>query len=142
MRDFSLRHSNRVDFTSLFSLQGYEVESIVGTTYCLNYETLLMLILAVTYGPGANQALEHNTSEISPPAIFAAIKKMRGRLKVYCQVDKADMNLAGANKNEDIQRIKALLDEFIEPVPVIKPDHFSSFHPKIWHIFFKSQTSF
>ena len=70
--DLSLQPTSRVDFISLFSMPGYELESIVGTTYCLNYETLLMLILGAVYGPGANQAMEHHSGEINPGAIFAA----------------------------------------------------------------------
>lgn len=137
MNKLSLLSSNRIDFTSLFSMPGFEVQKIIGTTYSLSYETLLMLILGATYGPGADAALEHHSGKISPAAIFAAIKNMRGKLKVYCQTDKCDINLSGGG-DENILRIKSLLDEFIEPVPMIKAgDSFSSFHPKVWQIFFK-----
>lgn len=136
----SLASSQRVDFASLFTAEGYEIESIIGTTYSLNYETLLMLILAVTYGPGADKALEHRCENISPAAIFAAIKNMRGKLKVYCQADKTE-ELSGTNNNENMQRIKVLLDEFVEPIPMTKrgEDEFSSFHSKAWLISFKKK---
>ena len=135
--NLSLATSQRVDFTSLFTKDGYEVESIIGTTYCLNFETLLMLILAITYGPGADKALEHKSDEISPAAIFTAIKHLRGKLKVYCQADKIDMALNGAS-NETVQRIKTLLDDFVVPVPMQKVNGaFSSFHSKLWLITFK-----
>lgn len=137
--NLSLASSQRVDFTSLFTAEGYEIDSIIGTTYSLNYETLLMLILAVTYGPGADKALEHKSEDISPAAIFAAIKQMRGKLKVYCQADKTE-ELHGTNNNENMQRIKVLLDEFVEPVPMTKGENgFSSFHSKVWLISFKKQ---
>ena len=136
--NLSLQPANRVNFTDLFFMPQYEVESIVGTTYSLNFETLLMLILAVTYGPGANRAMGGTSDLISPAALFAAIENMRGRLKVYCQTDKTDMKLGGRRENSSIQRLKALLDDFVRPVPMIKDnEHFSSFHPKCWHILFK-----
>lgn len=135
----SLAQDQRVDFTSLFAMDGYDVESVIGTTYCLNYETLLMLILAITYGPGADKALEHRCENISPAAIFAAIKNMHGKLKVYCQADKTE-ELSGTNNNENMQRIKVLLDEFVEPIPMKNVNGaFSSFHSKVWLISFKKK---
>ena len=46
--EMTLKPTDLVDFTSLFHQEGFILKKVVGTTYSLNYETLLMLILALS----------------------------------------------------------------------------------------------
>ena len=131
----SLKPANLTDFTSLFHQKDFVLKRVVGTTYSLYYETLLMLILALIYGPGANDAIDKKTNEISSAALLAAIRKIKEEnlLNVFCQADKANLAATG-----DERYLLTLLDAFVHPVPV-KNDKgaFSSFHSKVWLVAFE-----
>jgi|GEM_PF-7063108 len=90
-----------------------------------------MLILALIYGHGADDAIDKKTNEISPAALLAAIRKVRSEnlLTVFCQADRAVLAA-----KDDEAHLMTLLDAFVRPVPVAKTSQggFSSFHSKVW----------
>ena len=133
--DMTLKPSEMIDFTSLFHRDGCILKQVVGTTYSLHYETLLMLVLAIIYGPGSQRAMDRKADEISPAALLAAIRKVRKEklLTVFCQADKTVLAT-----NEDEKQLQTLLD-FVKPVHMTKDEKlgFSSFHSKVWLIAFE-----
>ena len=111
---------------ALRPLEGYELSFAVGTTYSLDLKALLGLCIPLGLGfePEALQS-------INPVSLFAALKRLQGKLAVYC--DKGSIK-ADISNNSNTSGLLMLLEGMVHQVHVNwrRKDALSSFHPKVW----------
>ena len=116
---------NRLEYgKELLPPEGFHFVRGVATTYSMDFETLIAaLIPLVLRGDLENQELLSN-----PTAVLQAIRKVLGRLIIFCEAGQIKVP-ALSNK------LIPLLDEIIIPVALRgRGNYFPSFHPKTWMI--------
>ena len=117
---------NRLDYgKSLCPPDGYTLDQAVATSYSADLQTLLSIPVALVY----SQTLEGNLSE-ARIQLLEAIKSFSQKVLIYHQ--KGQLHVpAKANW------LYAFLEDAL--VDLLPGDAFSSFHPKIWLIRYRSQ---
>lgn len=119
---------NRLDYGALLHPpEGYVMDRAVATSYSLDLEALLSIPVALFYNKNLDgQVIEDRMD------IFDAIQKSSECIHIYCQRGKIKVPLK-ANR----------LFSFIEDcVTEVLPDsQYTSFHPKIWIIRYKSSNN-
>lgn len=106
--------------------EGYELSFAVATTYSLDLRALLGICIPLGLG-FEPEALD----SVNPVSLFAALKRMQGKLAVYC--DKGSMR-ADVAAGSQTSGLLMLLEGMVHQVHVNwrRKDALSSFHPKVW----------
>ncbi len=117
--------ADRLEYGSeLLPPEGFHLVRAVATTYSLDFETLIAVLVPLALsGDVEDKELYSN-----PLAILQAIRKVIGKLVVFCEAGQIKVP---AVKN----RLAALLDDIVVQVALPrKGRHYPSFHPKTWLI--------
>ncbi len=124
-----LRH-NRLDYTGelLRPPDGYRFERAVATTYSLDLETLMAVLLPLAYG----SASDTPGLPACEPLLLQALNRVASRLTVFHQVGQIPVP-----KHDS--PLYALLDRILVPVvPKRICGAVPSFHPKTWTIEYRN----
>lgn len=127
---FDLRR-NRLDYTGelLVPPPGYHFERAVATTYSLDLETLLAVLLPLAFGsiddaPGLS---------CDGPLLLRALNRVAARLTVFHQAGQIPV----PDRNTPLY---ALLDRILVPVALPRVHGtYPSFHPKTWTIEYRDR---
>lgn len=124
---------NRVDYgEQLIAPKGYELTNAIATTYSLDLNTLLTVPIAICFGHTLEGAVEHMRI-----ALLDALATLGDKLTVFYQ--QGNIKLP-----DKYNSLFGLLENSLVPVvPNAGNDNsaFSSFHPKLWLLRFKSTDS-
>ena len=121
---------NRMDYTGelLCPPEGYRFERAVATTYSLDLETLLAVLLPLAFGNSTD------TPEVlhCQPLLLQALNRVGSRLTVFHQVGQIPVP-----KRES--PLYALLDRILVPMKLEQVGNvYPSFHPKTWTIEYRN----
>ena len=125
--------SSRVDYSSILKPpKGYEVDSVIGTTYSLDLKALTAVIISLGLGEDVDKDLA-----CDPASVIVAYQKMTEKMVVFCE--------AGQMKGiKSPTTLDVLLEKIIVPVALEKKDDkkgYPSFHAKTWIIKYKNENN-
>lgn len=110
----------RLFLEALKAPSGYEIDSIIGTTYSLDILALLTVPLSFTLSDWQD---EEGRPKLDPLKLLEAVRRHAGKLALFCQA-----GLIGMPRKH--RNIYAYLEPSI--VEVQAPDSDGVFHPKVW----------
>lgn len=119
---------DRINYSqSLIPPEGYKLGYAICTTYSLNMETLISVLLALGYEISSP---ETSTNSESIAAFLNIIEKLSDKVLFFCETGKID--IPNINHNLHI-----LLERMIVPVALkSKNNYYPAFHPKTWFLKF------
>ncbi len=122
--DAAFDPENRELYTALFrSPEGYAFDRAAATTYSLDFETALAVLMAIA----ADDTVERAQALAQPLSLLRAVQRLSERITIYC--DRGRILRAPAR----IAPLMALCERMI--VEVAAPGG-GAFHPKIWCVRF------
>lgn len=114
------QENNRLEYGSLlYPMPGYKLSFAVGTTYSLDLDALMGVLVSF----GMQEAPDAGTLQ-NPLIVPEAIRRCSGRLALFCNVD-------GMKLPQEIRSVYALLENSIFTVNLGVG---KNFHPKLWII--------
>lgn len=115
---------DRINYSqSLIPPEGYELRYAICTTYSLNMETIISVLLALGYEISSP---ETSTNSEAIAAFLNIIEKLCNKVLFFCETGKID--IPNINHNLHI-----LLERMIVPVALkSKNNYYPAFHPKTW----------
>ena len=131
---FRTDHKNsRVDYSAIFKPpKGYEVDSVIGTTYSLDFKALTAVIISL----GLGEDVDINLA-CDPASVIVAYQKMTEKMVVFCE--------SGQIKGiKSPTTLDVMLEKIIVPVALDKKGYnngYPSFHPKVWIIKYKNDNN-
>ena len=117
--------NNRLDYgEQLRAPEGYELDAAIATSFSVDLDTLLAVPIALCFGNTLEGDLRGEKL-----ALLEAISRLNKRLKVFYQ--KGNIAQPAA-----FNQLFTLLEPCLHPI--IPNEAFSSFHPKLWLLRYKS----
>lgn len=109
--------------------EGFRFTRAVATTYSLDFETLIAAIV-----PLALQGdIDDKELQTNPVAILQAVRKVVGRLVVFCEAGQIKVPAAH-------NKLASLLDNVIVEVALPRSgNRYPSFHPKTWLVEYENE---
>lgn len=116
--------SNRLNYAELLTPpEGYQLSKAIGTTYSLDLYALLAIPVAMFYARSLEGDFQQNRYDV-----LDAIRQSKEKVDLFCQKGKIQVP-------NDYKSLLAFMEDCVEEVtpPIVK----SSFHPKLWVLYFK-----
>jgi len=107
---------------------GFVLERAVCTTYTLDFDTLMLSVLAL----GGFEASVEEGRELEPQTLLTGLDSA-DKLSVF--VDAGELEFPETSRNEAFER---LIEQVLVPVspPAKTEEEYYSFHPKVWLLHF------
>lgn len=120
--------NDRLDYGRLLiPPEGHRLDRAIAATYSLDLNTLLSIPVALFYSQTLEGQLQGERFQL-----LEAIQRTAGLVTVYCQHGQIHVP-------DRYNRLFAFMEQMI--VPVTMGDAFSSFHPKVWVLRYRSEDS-